>query len=162
MDKLSIVKNKISTQEDLTKWLSWSRFQQKKIVFTNGCFDIIHRGHIEYLAKAASFGDLLVIGLNTDSSVKRLKGEKRPLLDQLARATILAALQFVDKVVYFEEDTPLQLIQFIQPHVLVKGSDYKAENIVGYDVVKQNGGIVVTIDFIDGYSTSSIIEKARL
>jgi len=162
MDKLSIVKNKISTQEDLTKWLSWSRFQQKKIVFTNGCFDIIHRGHIEYLAKAASYGDLLVIGLNTDSSVKRLKGEKRPLLDQLARATILAALQFVDKVVYFEEDTPLQLIQFIQPHVLVKGSDYKAENIVGYDVVKQNGGIVVTIDFIDGYSTSSIIEKARL
>jgi len=162
MDKLSIVKNKISTQEDLPKWLSWSRFQQKKIVFTNGCFDIIHRGHIEYLAKAASFGDLLVIGLNTDSSVKRLKGEKRPLLDQLARATILAALQFVDKVVYFEEDTPLQLIQFIQPHVLVKGSDYKAENIVGYDVVKQNGGIVVTIDFIDGYSTSSIIEKARL
>jgi len=162
MDKLSIVKNKISTQEDLPKWLSWSRFQQKKIVFTNGCFDIIHRGHIEYLAKAASYGDLLVIGLNTDSSVKRLKGEKRPLLDQLARATILAALQFVDKVVYFEEDTPLQLIQFIQPHVLVKGSDYKAENIVGYDVVKQNGGIVVTIDFIDGYSTSSIIEKARL
>lgn len=160
MDCLAFIKNKIvedrnSLQNTLSQW----RFQNEKIVFTNGCFDILHRGHIEYLARAASFGTKLIIGLNTDASVKRLKGETRPVNNQEARAMLLSSLFFTDKIIFFEEDTPLELIRFIQPDILVKGADYKVENIVGYDIVKARGGEVVTIDLTQGYSTTSILSK---
>ncbi|MFZ1807919.1 MAG: D-glycero-beta-D-manno-heptose 1-phosphate adenylyltransferase [Cyclobacteriaceae bacterium] len=137
------------------------RSQDQKIVFTNGCFDILHLGHVDYLEKAAALGDRLVIGLNTDDSVSRFKGPERPIQDQNSRARILSSLQFVDMVVLFNEDSPLELISSLIPDILVKGSDYLAENIVGAEVVKKNGGEVKTIDFVSGYSTSRIIDKIK-
>lgn len=139
--------------------MSQWRFKSEKIVFTNGCFDILHRGHVEYLTKAAALGSKLVIGLNTDASVKRLKGESRPINDQEARAIILSSLIFTDRIIFFEEDTPLELIRYIQPDILVKGSDYKPEDIVGYDIVKAKGGEVITIDLTEGFSTTAILER---
>ncbi len=141
--------------------LSIWQFQGKKIVFTNGCFDIIHLGHIDYLSKAKDLGDLLVIGLNTDASVSRLKGENRPIQDEVSRAMVLASLGFVDAVVFFGEDTPYNLIKTTQPDILVKGADYKPEDIVGYDIVKNKGGEVVTINYLPGYSTSAIESKIQ-
>jgi rfaE bifunctional protein nucleotidyltransferase chain/domain len=135
------------------------RFQGRKIVFTNGCFDILHKGHVEYLSKARDLGDILIIGLNTDASVSRLKGSGRPVQDQSSRALVLASLRFVEAVVFFEEDTPYNLIDLVKPDVLVKGGDYTEENIVGADVVKANGGSVVIIPLVEGYSTSGIIKK---
>jgi len=132
-----------------------------KVVFTNGCFDLIHLGHVDYLEKASQLGHKLVIGLNTDDSVSRFKGPERPLQDQYSRARVLAAMQFVDLVVLFNEDTPLALISALIPDILVKGSDYLTENIVGADVVKKAGGVVKTIDFVPGYSTSRIVEKIK-
>lgn len=134
----------------------------EKIVFTNGCFDIIHRGHVEYLAKAADLGTKLIMGLNTDESVRRLKGPTRPVNDEYARALVLSAFEFVDAVAFFADDTPYELIKKVQPDVLVKGGDYKIEEIVGYDIVTGRGGKVVTIDFVDGYSTTSTLKKSRL
>jgi rfaE bifunctional protein nucleotidyltransferase chain/domain len=128
-----------------------------KIVFTNGCFDILHRGHVEYLQKAKTFGDKLVVGLNSDASVRRLKGETRPVQDQESRKIILEALRCVDEVIIFDEDTPYELIKKIQPDVLVKGADYKAEDIVGYDIVTAKGGEVRTVEFVEGHSTSRIL-----
>jgi rfaE bifunctional protein nucleotidyltransferase chain/domain len=138
----------------------WKR-KGLKVVFTNGCFDILHLGHVDYLEKARALGDKLVLGLNTDNSVSRFKGPSRPIQDENSRAHILASLQFIDLVVFFDEDTPLDLISTLLPDVLVKGSDYLAENIVGSDVVKKNGGVVKTIEFVPGYSTSRIVEKIR-
>jgi len=161
MSKPDIIKNKIvKDKTDFERLLNIYRFQDKKIVFTNGCFDILHRGHIEYLAQASDKGDVLIIGLNTDASVSRLKGKNRPVQDEEARAVVLAGLGFVSHIVLFDEDTPYNLIEEIKPDVLVKGSDYTEDEIVGADIVKKNGGEVVTIDFIDGYSTSKILEKA--
>ncbi len=159
MSKLQIVKNKIIPKSDLDALKSVWNLKDQKVVFTNGCFDLIHRGHIEYLAMAADKADLLVIGLNTDDSVKRLKGEGRPVQDQEARAIVLSAIHFVDYVIFFEEDTPAELIQAVEPDVLVKGADYDNEDIAGYDFVTSNGGVVETIPLSPGYSTSSIIEK---
>jgi rfaE bifunctional protein nucleotidyltransferase chain/domain len=153
------IKNKIISSEQAKVKVKGLHEAGEKVVFTNGCFDIVHRGHVEYLSRAADFGDCLVIGLNTDASVSRLKGENRPIVDQESRAILLAALQFVDAVVYFDEDTPYELIKEIQPDILVKGSDYKVEDIVGYDIVTGRGGTVETIDFVEGFSTSDIIEK---
>lgn len=161
MGKLDYVKSKIIDIQDIESYLTYWNLKNKKVVFTNGCFDIIHRGHVEYLAQAADHGDILVIGLNTDDSVRRLKGETRPVQDEIARASILASLQFVTAVILFDDDTPYNLIKKIQPDVLIKGSDYNIEDIVGYDIVKSKGGNVATIDFIDGYSTTSIIEKLK-
>lgn len=162
MKKIEVIQNKIiNNVDDLKRLLAYWRFHEKKIVFTNGCFDILHRGHIDYLTKAADLGSVLVIGLNTDSSVSRIKGKHRPVQDEQSRALILASLLFVDAVVFFDDDTPYELINTVQPDVLVKGSDYKAEDIVGFDIVTQNGGEVATIDFLDGYSTSAIIQKAK-
>ncbi len=135
------------------------RFQQKKIVFTNGCFDIVHLGHLDYLSKAADLGDILILGLNTDASVQRLKGAGRPVVDELARAFMMASLRFVDAVVLFDQQTPYELIQLVQPDVLVKGKDYKAEEVVGYDIVTAKGGKVETIDLVPGYSTTALIQK---
>ncbi len=160
MKKLDLINSMIfGRPEEMKYWLAYWRFLQKKIVFTNGCFDILHRGHIDYLAQAADLGDVLIIGLNTDKSVSKLKGPGRPIQDQQSRAMILSALHFVEAVVLFDEETPYDLIRFVRPDILVKGSDYQPEEIVGYDIVKQKNGEVVTIDFLDGFSTSNIIKK---
>ena len=156
---INVLERKIISWEDLDSFLACKRFKDARIVFTNGCFDIIHRGHIDYLSKASALGDLLIIGLNTDESVRKLKGPERPLQDEKSRAMILAALFFVDNIILFSEDTPYLLIDKIRPQVLVKGGDYKPEDIVGYDIVKESGGKVVTIDFVEGYSSTGIIEK---
>jgi len=162
MEHLTFLQSKIVPRvELLERDLSYWRFKKQRIVFTNGCFDIMHRGHIEYLAQAASLGDVLIIGLNTDESVSRLKGPERPIVDELSRATALAGLGFVAKVVYFDEDTPLELISVIKPDFLVKGGDYKVEEIVGFQVVTQNGGEVLTIPLVDGFSTTSLVNKIR-
>lgn len=131
------------------------------MVFTNGCFDLLHRGHVDSLSKAAVFGDKLVVGLNSDTSVKFLKGKNRPLIDQQSRAILLAALIMVDAVVIFEEDTPYELIKSILPDVLVKGSEYLLEEIAGYDIVLAEGGRVERVDLTEGFSTSSLIEKIK-
>ncbi len=136
--------------------------QNKTIVFTNGCFDIIHSGHISYLTESKKLGDILIIGLNSDNSVKRLKGENRPINTQNDRAIVLSGLKSVDYVCIFEEDTPLNLILTIKPNVLTKGGDYKIEEIVGYEFLTQNNGEVVIIDFVDGKSTTNIINKAKI
>ena len=133
----------------------------QKIVFTNGCFDILHIGHIRYLQEAAKLGDILVVGLNTDASVKRLKGSDRPINSQLDRAEILGALNFIDYIVLFEEETPLKLIQKIQPDILVKGGDYKPDDVVGREFVEALGGKLVLIPFVEGKSTTIIIEKIK-
>lgn len=160
MNYLSLAQNKIiKNKEELYNTLSQWQFKNEKIVFTNGCFDILHRGHVEYLAQAAALGTKLIIGLNTDDSVRRLKGANRPINDEYARALVLSSFIFVNKVVYFDEDTPLELIRYIQPDILVKGSDYKPENIIGYDIVKSKGGEIVTIDFVNGFSSTSILNK---
>ncbi len=143
-----------------TKIKEWQK-AGLKVVFTNGCFDLIHLGHVDYLEKARLLGGKLVLGLNTDDSVSRFKGPERPLQDQNSRARVLAAMQFVDLVVFFNEDTPLDLISALVPDILVKGSDYLTENIVGADVVKKAGGEVKTIDFVPGYSTTRIVEKIK-
>jgi len=135
------------------------KWKNQKVVFTNGCFDILHLGHVDYLEKAASKGDKLIVALNTDSSVSKLKGPNRPVNTEQARARIIAALSFVDAVVLFSEDTPLSLIKQLLPDALVKGSDYEISNIVGADVVMENGGKVETIDLVEGYSTTNIINK---
>ncbi|MBP5400980.1 MAG: D-glycero-beta-D-manno-heptose 1-phosphate adenylyltransferase [Bacteroidales bacterium] len=132
--------------------------QYRKVVFTNGCFDVLHRGHVTYLAKARDLGDCLVVGLNSDASVKRLKGENRPLNNENDRALLLAALSFVDYIIIFEEDTPKNLIEQVKPNILVKGGDYQIDNIVGADFVMKNGGQVLTIPFVDGYSSTKIIQ----
>lgn len=137
----------------------WQRPSGKRVVFTNGCFDILHRGHAVYLAKARELGDLLVVGLNTDASVRRLKGPERPLNTQDDRAFLLASLACVDYVILFDEDTPENLIHTVCPDVLVKGGDYTVDNIVGADFVRSRGGFVTTISFVDGYSTTNLINK---
>jgi rfaE bifunctional protein nucleotidyltransferase chain/domain len=131
--------------------------ENKKIVFTNGCFDLIHSGHVDYLNKARQTGDVLIVGLNSDSSIKRIKGDKRPILKEDERAFILSNLRTVDFVTFFEEDTPFELINKIIPDILVKGADWSIENIVGRDIVEQNGGEVKTIAFVNDQSTSKII-----
>jgi rfaE bifunctional protein nucleotidyltransferase chain/domain len=161
MKRLEITRKKIFNYSDpeFSRLLAIWKFQGKKIVFTNGCFDILHLGHIDYLSAASELGDLLVIGLNTDESVSKIKGNNRPLQDEISRAFVLASLGFVDAVVFFGEDTPYDLITTIQPDVLVKGADYKPEDIVGYDIVKNKGGEIVTIEFLEGYSTTAIENK---
>lgn len=135
----------------------------KKVVFTNGCFDILHRGHLEYLAEARSLGHCLMVGLNSDESVKKLnKGPERPIHNENDRAFMLACLSFVDYVIIFNEDTPEKIISSIQPDILVKGGDYKEENVVGRETVLAKGGKVVIIPFLDGYSTSNVIQKIRI
>ena len=161
MKHLEKIYDKILNKESLEEKLNLWRKEGKTIVFSNGCFDILHRGHVEYLSKAADLGDILIIGLNTDASVKRIKGPSRPVNDEKARAVVLAALEFVDAIMFFEEDTPYNLIKNIQPDVLVKGKDYKAEDIVGYDIVTNKGGKVETIELVEGFSTTNTINKMK-
>jgi rfaE bifunctional protein nucleotidyltransferase chain/domain len=148
----------VAQASDLTKDLQKSN---KKVVFTNGCFDLIHPGHVDYLRKAKACGDILIIGLNSDASIQRLKGKERPINDFYFRSTILAALEFVDYIVKFEDDTPLYLIKQILPNILIKGSDYTIDKIVGAKEVLEKGGEVKTIDFLEGFSSSSIINKIK-
>jgi rfaE bifunctional protein nucleotidyltransferase chain/domain len=168
MNHSDVIKNKIYTCESIKHLLGRMRYFKKKVVFTNGCFDILHLGHVDYLAKAADHGDYFVVGLNSDASVKLLnKGANRPLQDQNSRAMVIAALGFVDAVILFDEENPKLLIEFVRPDVLVKGADYDAQEkdvkskkfIVGSDAVRKNGGEVVTIEFVEGYSTSAIEKK---
>lgn len=161
MKELDKIQNKIISFDNIQKQVLKWREENKKIVFTNGCFDIIHRGHVDYLSKAKDLGDKLIIGLNTDLSVRNIKGNTRPIQDEQSRAIILAAMQFVDAIVFFSEPTPYTLIKEIQPDILVKGADYKKEDIIGYDIVSQRGGTVETIEFIEGYSTSNIERKIK-
>ena len=161
MLQVDIIRSKILTKKSLKNQLAVWRFLNKKIVFSNGCFDILHLGHIDYLSKASDFGDILIIGLNTDNSVRKLKGNNRPINDEKARAMILASLQFVSAVVLFDEDTPYDLIKFVQPDVLVKGSDYLEEDIVGYDIVKAKGGEIKTIDLVPDISTTIIENRIK-
>lgn len=129
------------------------------MVFTNGCFDIVHMGHVDYLEKARLLGDKLVLGLNTDQSVSRLKGPTRPLQDEMSRSRVMASFWFVDAIVLFDQETPYELIKAVQPDVLVKGDDYTVETIVGHEVVLANGGEVKTIPLVQGYSTSQVVAK---
>ena len=153
--------SKILNWEELSKKIGSWRVTAKKIVFTNGCFDLLHIGHVDYLEKARQLGDVLIVGLNTDASVSKLKGPNRPIQDQNSRARVMAALEFVDAVTFFEQDTPAELIDLVVPDVLVKGGDYEIEEIVGYDTVTQAGGKVLTIDLVIGYSTSNIEAKIK-
>ena len=155
------IASKLHSKNSLIEKLKLWNDSNEKIVFTNGCFDIIHQGHIDYLAKAADLGTKLIIGVNTDASVSKLKGKHRPIQDEKSRLLILASFEFTDAVILFDEETPYELIKMIQPDVLVKGSDYKAENIVGYDIVTAKGGEVKTLDFLDGFSTSAIEKKIK-
>jgi D-beta-D-heptose 7-phosphate kinase/D-beta-D-heptose 1-phosphate adenosyltransferase len=151
--------NKIKTVLELHPLLGILQAMGKKIVFTNGCFDLIHTGHTRYLAKAKSFGDLLIVAVNSDSSVRMIKGEKRPINTQAERAEILAALESVDFVTIFDEPDPHKIISELQPDVLVKGGDWPIEKIIGRDVVEARGGKVVNVPYVEGASTTSIIEK---
>lgn len=132
-----------------------------KIVFTNGCFDLIHLGHVDYLEKARNLGEKMIVGLNTDASVQRNKGPERPITDEVSRARVLAAMAFVDAVILFEEETPYMLICQVAPDILVKGNDYTVQNIVGADFVQSKGGKVETIALVSGYSTSNIVNKIK-
>lgn len=161
MDKIQWITNKIVPRHVLVHRINGLKALGKKIVFTNGCFDILHHGHLDYLVKAASLGNILVIGLNSDASVKKLKGEERPLNQQGDRAFQMASLLFVDAVCLFEEDTPLELIEAIRPDILVKGGDYTQDTIVGAAAVLNYGGRVEVIPFVDGYSTTGLIERIR-
>jgi rfaE bifunctional protein nucleotidyltransferase chain/domain len=152
---------KIYTLADLINVREQWREEGKKVVFTNGCFDIVHLGHIDYLEKAREKGDKLIVGLNTDASVSKLKGETRPVVAEYARARMMAAFEFVDAVVFFAEETPLCLIEQLKPDILTKGSDYTVENIVGADFVLKLGGKVETLDLVEGYSTTQLIEKIK-
>lgn len=155
------IKRKIITLEQASERFNETYRQKNRIVFTNGCFDLLHRGHIYYLAKARELGDLLVIGLNSDASVSRLKGPGRPVNSEQSRAEVLGALVLVDHIIIFEEDTPITLISALRPDILVKGGDYKREEIVGYKEVISRGGEVVIIPMLEGYSTTSMLKKSR-
>lgn len=154
-------KEKIFTREVLKLQVQKWKDENQKVVFTNGCFDIIHLGHIDYLEKAKMKGDKLVVGLNSDASVRRIKGINRPIINEDSRIRVLASLMFVDAVVLFEEDTPYELITDLQPDILIKGNDYNIKNIVGSEFVIGTGGEVNTIDIVPGFSTSGIVEKIK-
>jgi len=151
--------DKIKTFSQIKEIVNSLKAQNKKIVFTNGCFDIIHAGHVDYLKKAKQLGDVLIVGLNSDSSVKSIKGEQRPINNQNDRAVVLSVFYFVDYVVIFDQSTPYELIKIIKPDILVKGSDWHNKTIVGSDIVSENGGKVILIEYLEGKSTTKIIEK---
>ncbi len=153
--------NKKIIRNNLNDQLIHLRNQGKKIVFTNGCFDILHVGHIHLLRESKKLGDILIVGLNSDSSVKKIKGKNRPVINQVDRAKLLGAIRYVDFVVVFEEETPLTLIQKIKPHILIKGSDYDLKMIVGCDDVLKNGGEVKTIELLEGYSSSNYMNNFK-
>ncbi len=153
------MKEKIKQREDLRRIVEDLKMKGKRVVFTNGCFDLLHVGHIRYLEGARSLGDILVVGVNSDRSVRNLKGPNRPILPEEERAEILSGLESVNYITIFDEPTPLELISFLQPHILVKGGDWTKETTVGKEVVERSGGEVVILPFIEGSSTSNLIES---
>ncbi|MBX3241061.1 MAG: D-glycero-beta-D-manno-heptose 1-phosphate adenylyltransferase [Chitinophagaceae bacterium] len=155
------VQRKLLSPDDLKRQVKRWKLLQKKIVFTNGCFDILHNGHLEILSKAAESGDILIVGVNSDRSVRKLKGDSRPVNNEQFRATMLASMIIVDGVTVFEEETPLNLIQEIEPDVLVKGGDYSIEQIVGAEEVIKSGGEVKVVPYVKGFSTTSLIAKIQ-
>lgn len=161
MHKLQWIQNKIMDRQALQRLVQGWRTTGKKVVFTNGCFDILHHGHLEYLAAAADAGNYLVVGVNTDASVRKLKGPERPVNREEDRALQLASLLCVDAVCLFDEDTPKELIEAVEPDVLVKGGDYTLDKIVGADFVQQRGGEIRIIPFVNGYSTTALIDKIK-
>ena len=161
MKSIQSIPGKIFTPETLQQQLQRWRLQNKKIVFTNGVFDILHEGHIASLSEAALHGNILIVGINADASVKRLKGDNRPVNNEASRALLLASLVMTDAVIIFEEDTPFNLITAVMPNVLVKGGDYTVETIVGAKEVIANGGNVVIAPILEGFSTTSIIEQMK-
>ena len=161
MSHLNKLNTKIYSLEELENQVNAWKQAGEEVVFTNGCFDIIHRGHIEVLAQTADLGNRLIVGLNSDSSIQKLKGKNRPIIDEQSRAILLASFSFVDAVVLFSEDTPINLISTLLPDVLAKGGDYEIETIVGHEIIRKNGGKVVLVPFIDGFSSTTIIEKIR-
>ena len=159
MTHIKEIKNKILSLKSLkTKKISWQE-KGEKIVFTNGCFDILHRGHVEVLAQTANLGDRLIIGLNSDISIQKLKGKGRPFVDEESRAILLAALSFVDAIILFSETTPIELIRALKPDILAKGGDYNVDTVIGSEYIKQNGGQVILLSFINGFSSTNIINK---
>lgn len=155
------MKNKLKTWEEIAAIIKDLKSQNKKIVFTNGCFDILHSGHVKYLAEAKELGDILILGLNSDSSVKRLKGKDRPINNEKERAVVLSALYTISYIVIFEDDTPYKLIKHIKPDILVKGGDWEPKDIVGSDIVNSYNGEVKSLSFIEGKSTTDIINKLK-
>ena len=152
--------NKIFTLQTLLPQIEkWK--EEGEVVFTNGCFDLVHLGHVDYLEKARNLGARMIVGLNTDASVSRLKGPERPLVNEFARARVMAAFEFVDAVILFNEDTPMELITALKPDILVKGDDYAIENIVGADIVLAHGGEVKTVALVAGYSTTQLVNKIK-
>lgn len=152
---------KIRSRAEAIRQVNEWKADGESVVFTNGCFDILHFGHVDYLERAGELGDRLVVALNTDSSVQKLKGPERPIVNEASRSRVMAALQSVDLVVLFDEDTPLELIQALAPDVLVKGGDYTVETIVGADFVMSRGGKVVPLPLVDGYSTTTFVNKIK-
>ncbi len=170
MGKFEQIRNKIASLDEMSNRIQDWQKSGEKVVFTNGCFDILHEGHVTYLAKSADFGTKLIIAINTDASVKRQgKGEERPINPESSRALILASLEFVDGVVFFDEDTPVSVIEFLKPDVLVKGADYDASEtdpsskkyIVGRETILANGGKVKTVSLVEGFSTTNIVKKLK-
>ncbi|MCP4439400.1 MAG: D-glycero-beta-D-manno-heptose 1-phosphate adenylyltransferase [Aureispira sp.] len=153
------VKDKMQDWKTARQTVQTWQQRGEEVVFTNGCFDLLHYGHVYYLAEAASLGNRLIVGLNGDASIQRLKGEHRPIKEQLSREHVLASLAFVDLVVVFEQDTPLDLISLLLPDILVKGGDWQPKDIVGSDVVMEHGGVVKSLAFIEGYSTTRLEQK---
>lgn len=161
MDYLQVIQNKIIDKNALSKLVANFQLKNQKIVFTNGCFDLLHQGHVTYLAQAASLGNRLIVGINSDNSVQKLKGIHRPIQDEKSRTLIMASLHVISAVIVFDEDTPLELIKIIKPDFLVKGGDWEPAKIVGSDIVQSYGGQVISIPFIDGYSTTTIETKIK-
>ena len=159
--KLNKLKAKIFNTKDLSKIINEWRLNGDKIVFTNGCFDLIHLGHLEILARSADLGDKLIVGINSDMSIKKIKGSSRPIIEEDSRAKQLAAIEFIDAVILFNEDTPYDLINILKPDVLTKGGDYKKNDIVGNQLINKQQGEVVIIPLTHGYSTTSILEKIK-
>ncbi len=157
-----MIKNKIKTWDEAAILASQLQARDGRVVFTNGCFDLIHAGHVQYLEQAKALGDVLIVGLNSDASVRGLKGNTRPLVNEEERAMVLAALESVDAVVVFPQETPLELIQRIRPDVLVKGGDWKVEQIVGADIVLASGGMVKSLPFREGISTTELLRRAAI
>jgi len=161
MHKIDVLKSKIASVVEIQRLMQIWGIKSEKVVFTNGCFDILHRGHLEYLASAANLGNRLIVGLNSDTSVKRLKGEGRPINSMEDRAIALVSLHVVDAVVIFEEETPELLIKSIKPDILAKGGDYAMDQIVGADFVKTQGGEIAIIAFTEGYSTTTFLDRLK-
>lgn len=161
MNQTEKIYSKIVSWETAEETIRSWETQGDKVVFSNGCFDLVHKGHVDYLARARDLGHKLVLGLNTDNSVARLKGKNRPVVDEQSRAFLLAGFEFIDLVVLFDQDTPYELIKFLRPDVLVKGNDYKPEDLAGYDVVMEKGGEVLTVELVEGYSTTALINRIK-